>query len=206
MKRSVIFRVLFLLSISGFSQHKFTSYSAHRSITTAIRINNEIIAGRTAFFEKQSQEKPLMFQHTKLKIAGLNKVSNILSKYIETLQKEINTEQILYNMLAEDTYKKILFTSNNELSFKGRKLKLKIDDLYAFAVKINGHKLSQLDNFYKDYFKTDTIYYDFEENQLNYFEYHFTDRSNYGMMMALNCLLLEVKTFQLLYYGTVMSY
>ncbi|MCD8411358.1 hypothetical protein [Tenacibaculum finnmarkense] len=206
MKRSVIFRVLFLLSISGFSQHKFTSYSAHTSITTAIRINNEIIAGRTAFFEKQSQEKPLMFQHTKLKISGLNKVSNILSKYIETLQKEINTEQILYNMLAEDAYKKILFTSNNELSFKGRKLKLKIDDLYAFAVKINGHKLSQLDNFYKDYFKTDTIYYDFEENQLNYFEYHFTDRSNYGIMMALNCLLLEVKTFQLLYYGTVMSY
>ncbi len=198
--------MILFLPVVGFSQHKFTSYSAHRSITMAIRVNNEIIAGRTAFFEKQSEEKPLMFQHTKMKIAGLNKVSNILSKYIETLQKEINTEQILYNMLAEDTYKKMLFTSNNELSFKGRKLKLKIDDLYAFAVKINGHKLSQLDNFYKNHFKTDTIYYDFEENQLNYFEYHFTDKSNYGIMMALNYLLLEVKTFQLLYYGTVMSY
>ncbi|WBX68487.1 hypothetical protein PG910_10430 [Tenacibaculum dicentrarchi] len=49
--------MILFLPVVGFSQHKFTSYSAHTSITMAIRVNNEIIAGRTAFFEKQSEEK-----------------------------------------------------------------------------------------------------------------------------------------------------
>ena len=68
------------------------------------------------------------------------------------------------------------------------------------------HKLSQLDNFYNDHFKTDDVFYDFEENELDYFQYHFYDKSNYGIMMAMNCLLLDVKTFQLLFFGTVMRY
>ncbi|MEX6627111.1 hypothetical protein [Tenacibaculum salmonis] len=206
MKVRFLLIYMLFLAFNGFTQHKLTTYSAHKSITNAIRINNELIIGRTAFFEKQSEEKPLMFQNTKMKIAGINWLSNDLSKYIETLQKEINTEQILYDMLKDGVYQKELFTDNHTLSFKGKKLKSKIDNLYELAVKANIHKLSQLENFYKGHFKTDAVFYGFDENQLDYFQYHFSDTSNYGIMMALNCLLLDVKTFQLLYYGTVMSY
>lgn len=206
MKVCFVLLYMLLLTASGFAQHKFTTYTAHKSITNAIRINNELIIGRAVFFEKQAAEKPLMFQNTKMKIAEINWLSNNLSKYIETLQKEINTEEILYDMMAEGIYEKELFTKNHTLSFKGKKLKSKIDDLYAVAVKVNVHKLSQLENFYKAHFKTDAVFYDFDENKIDYFQYHFHDTSNYGIMMALHCLLLEIKTFQLLYYGTVMSY
>ena len=47
---------------------------------------------------------------------------------------------------------------------------------------------------------------DFDKNELNYFQYYFYDKSNYGIMMAMNCLLLDVKKFQLLFYSTVMRY
>ena len=71
---------------------------------------------------------------------------------------------------------------------------------------MNVHKLSQISNFADSHFKTSDVFYDFDENELNYFQHLFYDKSNYGIMMAMNCLILDVKTFQLLYYGTVMSY
>ncbi len=206
MKGKLILFFVFSVSFCGFSQHKFSTYFAHKSITEAVRVNNELITGRTSFFEKQAEEKPLMFQNTKTKIEELNRLSNNLSKYIEALQNEVNTEQVLYDMLGDDVYKDILFENSKDLGFKGGKLKTKIDSLYSHSVKINVHKLSQLENFYKGHFKTDVIFYDFDENELDYFGYHFYDKSNYGIMMAMNCLLLDVKTFQLLYFGTVMSY
>ncbi|WP_233861040.1 hypothetical protein [Tenacibaculum piscium] len=202
----IAFIFCFSSSLNGFSQHKFATYTAHQSITEAITLSDKMILGRTLFFEKQAQEKPLMFQHTSVKIGQLNRLSNNVSKYIEELQNQVNTEQILYEMLAENHYKNLLFANDKTLSFKGNQLKIKIDSLYNYAVKINGHQLSQLENFYKGHFKTDTIFYDFDEHELNYFEYLFFDTSNYGIMMAMNCLLLDVKTFQLLYFGTVMSY
>ncbi|WP_028890165.1 hypothetical protein [Tenacibaculum ovolyticum] len=206
MKGSFLFFTAIFLSFKGFTQYNFSTYTAHKSITEAIRVNNELIAGRTSFFEKQAAAKPLMFQNTKIKIQEFNRLSNSLSKYIETIQKEVNTEQVLYDMLGSDFYKKVLFNDSKNLSYKGRKLKRKIDSLYNHSVKINVHKLSQLENFYNDHFKTADVFYDFDENELDYFQYHFYDKSNYGIMMAMNCLLLDVKTFQLLYFGTVMSY
>ena len=206
MKNKLILLSLFLVSLQGFSQHKFLTYSAHKSITEAIRINNELIAGRTSFFEKQAEEKPLMFQKTKTRLVEFNRLSNNLSKYIEKLQKEANTEQVLYDLLVDDFYKNILFEKGEGLSYKGRRLKVKIDSLYNHAIKINVHKLSQLENFYNGHFKTNDVFYDYDGNEIDYFKYHFYDKSNYGIMMSMNCLLLDVKTFQLLYYGTVMSY
>ena len=206
MKNKLILLSLFLVSLQGFSQHKFLTYSAHKSITEAIRINNELIAGRTSFFEKQAEEKPLMFQKTKTRLVEFNRLSNNLSKYIEKLQKEANTEQVLYDLLVDDFYKNILFEKGERLSYKGRRLKVKIDSLYNHAIKINVHKLSQLENFYNGHFKTNDVFYDYDGNEIDYFKYHFYDKSNYGIMMSMNCLLLDVKTFQLLYYGTVMSY
>ncbi|PKH49264.1 hypothetical protein CXF68_00530 [Tenacibaculum sp. Bg11-29] len=206
MKGSFLFFAAIFLSFKSFTQHNFSTYVAHKSITEAIRVNNELIAGRTSFFEKQAAAKPLMFQSTKIKIQEFNRLSNNLSKYIEAIQKEVNTEQVLYEMLNRDFYKKVLFNDSKKLSYKGRKLKIKIDSLYNHSVKINVHKLSQLENFYNDHFKTGDIFYGFDENELDYFQYHFYDKSNYGIMMAMNCLLLDVKTFQLLYFGTVMSY
>ena len=206
MKDSLIFFTLLIISFTIYSQYKFSTYTAHKSITKAIRVNNELILGRTAFFEKQMEKKTLMFQATKIKIQEFNRLSNNLSKYIEKLQNEVNTEQVLYDILTNGFYNDILFKNNKNLTFKGQKLKVKIDSLYNHSIKINVHKLSQLENFYKEHFNTSEVYYDFDENQLNYFQYHFYDKSNYGIMMAMNCLLLDVKTFQLLYYGTVMSY
>ncbi|WP_271407081.1 hypothetical protein [Tenacibaculum soleae] len=188
------------------AQHKLSTYTAHKSITEAIRINTEVIAGRTSFFEKQAVKKPLMFQKTKIIVAEFNRLSNNVSKYIEEIQSKVNTEQVLYDMLTNGFYKNILFQSNNELTFKGDQLKIKIDSLYNYSIKMNVHKLSQISNFADSHFKTSDVFYDFDENELNYFQHLFYDKSNYGIMMSMNCLLLDVKTFQLLYYGTVMSY
>lgn len=206
MKGSLTFYFLFLVFFSGFSQHKFSTYSAHKSIMQSIHVSDELILGRISFFEKQAEEKPLMFQNTKNKISEFNRLSNNLSKFIITLQNEVNTEQILYDMLGDNHYRDVLFKEGNSLAFKGERLKVKIDSLYNHSVKINVHKLSQLEDFYKGHFKTDEIFYGFDENEIDYFEYLFYDKSNYGIMMAMNCLLLDVKTFQLLYFGTVMSY
>ncbi|WP_272151201.1 hypothetical protein [Tenacibaculum aiptasiae] len=206
MKNKFILMSLFLGTFYGFSQHKFSTYSAHKSITEAIRINSELIAGRTSFFEKQAEEKPLMFQKTKTRIEEFNRLSNNLSEYIERLQSEANTEQVLYDLLEDDHYKNILFRRGGALSFKGVRLKVKIDSLYNHSVKINVHKLSQLENFYNGHFKTNDVFYDHDGNEIDYFKYRFYDKTNYGIMMSMNCLLLDVKTFQLLYYGTIMSY
>jgi hypothetical protein len=92
MKGSFLFFVAIFLSFKGFTQYNFSTYAAHKSITEAIRVNNELIAGRTSFFEKQAAAKPLMFQSTKIKIQEFNRLSNNLSKYIEIIQKEVNTE------------------------------------------------------------------------------------------------------------------
>ena len=206
MKNKSVILVAFFISIYCVSQHKFTTYKAHESLNEVIRVNSEIIKGRTSFFEKQAEEKPLMFHKTKVRVEELNRLSNNLSSYIEEIQKEVNTESILYDLLDRDTYKNKIFKSDGNLTFKGQKLKVKIDSLYDCSVNINVHNLSQLENFYEDHFKTNGEFYDFDQNQINYFEHLFYDKSNYGMMMAMNYLLLDVKTFQLLYYGTVMSY
>lgn len=205
MKGKFVLLIIGLISLNCASQHKYKTFTAHKSIVDAIRINDEIIQGRTAFFEKQAEKKPLMFQKTKVRISELNRLSNNVSKYIESIQKEVNTEMILYELLAKNKYETTLFSAPGKLSSKGRKLKIKLDSLYNYSIKINVHQLSQLENFYNDKFKTAATYYEYEK-EINYFEYLFYDKSNYGMMMAMNCLLLDVKTFQLLYYGTVMSY
>jgi len=188
------------------AQQSHSSFSAHKSLADAIRINNEIIEGRTLFFEKQAEKKPLMFQKTKLRVSELNRLSNNLSKYIVELQSKVNTERVLYDLLESEHYKELLFSYDNALSYKGKKLKRKIDSLYNHALKINVHKLSQLENFYEARFNTEGDFFDSEQNKLNYFDYLFHDKSNYGIMMAMNYLLLDVKTFQLLYFGSVMSY
>ena len=206
MKNRLLFFTVFLMCVSIQAQYKLSTYTAHKSITEAIRINTEVIAGRTSFFEKQAAQKPLMFQKTKIILAEFNRLSNNVSKYIEEIQSKVNTEQVLYDMLTNGFYKNILFQSNNELTFKGDQLKIKIDSLYNYSIKMNVHKLSQISNFADSHFKTSNVFYDFDENELNYFQHLFYDKSNYGIMMAMNCLILDVKTFQLLYYGTVMSY
>ena len=147
-----------------------------------------------------------MFQKTRVRIGELNRLANNVSKYIEKIQKEVNTERVLYELLPKEFYNDLLFEPNGTLTSKAKRLKIKIDSLYNHAIRINVHQLSQLENFYEKRFKTDGDFYDFEENRLTFFEYLFYDKSNYGMMMAMNYLLLDVKTFQILYYGTVMSY
>ncbi|CAL2102698.1 GldM_N domain-containing protein [Tenacibaculum sp. 190130A14a] len=204
-KIGVIISVLFCF-FESFAQHNYTAYNAHVSIVDAIRVQSELIEGRTSFFEKQAAQKPLMFQKTKVRVGELNRLSNNLSKYIERIQKEVGTESILYDLLGKEAYKNSIFKSNGRLTYKGTKLKRKIDSLYDCSLKINVHKLSQLENFYEGRFNTHKEYFDFDQNKIDYFNHLFYDKSNYGMMMAMNYLLLDVKTFQLLYYGTVMSY
>lgn len=197
--------VLFCLC-EGFTQHSFSTYKGHESVVDAIRVQCELIEGRTSFFEKQAMNKPMMFQKTKVRVGELNRLSNNLSKYIERIQKEVGTENVLYDLLDKESYKSTLFKSNGSLTYKGTKLKRKIDSLYNCSKRVNVHKLSQLENFYEDRFNTSKEYFDFDQNKINYFNHLFYDKTNYGMMMAMNYLLLDVKTFQLLYYGTIMSY
>lgn len=203
-KKSIILAVF--LSVNSFAQHNFSTYYAHKSLERSIRVSNDVIEGRTAFFERQADEKPLMFQKTRVRIAELNRLSNNLSKFIVSTQEEVNSERVLYDLLEEGFYKKILFKNNGNLTPIGNKLKIKIDSLYSISAQVNVHRLSQLENFYEDHFKTNGEYYDHDGNKISYFEQLFYDKSNYGIMMSMNYLLLDVKTYQLLYYGTVMSY
>lgn len=206
MYKRVVVKIVLLINVVAYAQHEYTSNVAHESLKKAIYINHEIIEGRTAFFEKQADEKPLMFQKTRVLIGELNRLSNNLKKFINTTQEDVNTEQVIYNLLDDDFYSKLLFTSRGELTKKGKKLKTKLDSLYTYSLKINVHKLSQLENFSNDHFKTSNEYYDFNEKKLNFFDNLFYDKSNYGIMMSMYYLLLNVQTFQLLYYGTIMSY
>ena len=188
------------------AQHNHSTYSAHKSITEAINVSSNIIKARTLDFEKKAEDKPLMFFQVKQKIGELNRLSNNLSAYIETIQKEVDSERVLYELLDDDFYEKVMFTNRGDLSPKANKLKIKIDSLYDLSVKINVHGLTHLKDFANNHFKTNTDYYDADENKINYFNYLFYDKTNYGIMMTMNYLLLDVKTFQLLYFGTVMSY
>ncbi|WP_299837839.1 hypothetical protein [uncultured Tenacibaculum sp.] len=204
---SKLFFTLFMFSVSFLTaQHTYVTNRGHESLEKAIHISHELIEGRTAFFERQAEDKPLMFQKTRVLIGELNRLSNNVKSYIDTIQKEVNTEQIVYDLLSENFYKKVLFTDNGGLTKRGKRLKIKIDSLYDYSLKINVHRLSQLENFSKDHFKTSNVYYDFDENELSFFEHLFYDKTNYGIMMSMYYLTLDVQTFQLLYYGTVMSY
>ncbi|WP_170245918.1 hypothetical protein [Tenacibaculum adriaticum] len=200
---------LFFIVCASFNlnaQHNFSTYSAHHSIKEAINVSKDVIKARTLDFEKKAEDKPLMFFQVKQKIGELNRVSNNLSSYIEIIQKEVDSERVLYELLEDDFYEKVLFTNRGGLSLKGSQLKIKIDSLYQLSTKINVHGLTHLNDFADNHFKTNVDYYDGEENKIDYFNYLFYDKTNYGMMMAMNYLLLDVKTFQLLYFGTVMSY
>ncbi|WP_299673673.1 hypothetical protein [uncultured Tenacibaculum sp.] len=188
------------------AQHQYVTNKGHESLEKAIYVSHEMIEGRTAYFERQAEEKPLMFQKTRVLIGELNRLSNNVKSYIDTIQREVNTERVVYDLLEENFYKKILFTPQGKLTKRAKRLKIKIDSLYNFSLKVNVHRLSQLENFSKEHFKTDNEYYDFDENKLTFFEHLFYDKTNYGIMMSMYYLTLDVQTFQLLYYGTVMSY
>jgi len=142
----------------------------------------------------------------KHKIVELNNISNSLSNVISSMQKEVGSERVLYELLEDDFYEKILFTNSGNLTKKGQMLKVNIDALYQVTKKINVHGLTGLSDFADIHFNTAEVYYDAQEKKINYFEYLFFDTSNYGIMMTLNSILLDVKIFQLMYYRTVMSY
>lgn len=199
-----IFSLLF--SIPLLAQHKFSTYRAHHSLHEAITMSSEVIEGRTLDFEKKAEGKPLMFQSEKVKIGELNRIANNLSKFIEKTQEDVNSERVLYDLLDDYHYRDLFFDEYDQLTYKGDSLKTKIDSLYNYSLKINIHQLSQLENFSNNHFKTSADYYDDDGQKINFFNYVFSDKSNYGMMMAMNYLLLDVKTFQLLYFGTIMTY
>lgn len=188
------------------AQFSHSSNTAHISLLKAIEVNNNIVRERVENFEKKAQQKPLMFVNVKKKISELNRVSNNLVSYIKFLQGEVGLERVLYELVEDDYYNNILFTTDDALTTKGEKLKVKIDSLYQIGRKINIHALTHIDDFAKEHFDTDETYFDSYEKKINFFEHVFYDRSNYGLMMTMNYLLLDVKLFQLLYYRSVMSY
>ena len=207
MKTYFIALVLLLLGLNSMSaQYNYSTNTAHISVLKAIGVTNDVIKARTEDFEKKAALKPLFFLNTKTKIGELNRLSNNLSYYIEDLQKEANTERILFDLLEEDFYEKVLFDAEGSLNPKGKKLKVKIDSLYRVSKQINIHGLSQLSNFSDAHFNTTKDYADTYGKKLDYFENLFYDRSNYGIMMSMYFLLLDVKTFELLYFQTVMSF
>lgn len=206
MGQKITLIVFLFLSLIIKAQHQYITTKGHESLEKAIYVSHEMIEGRTAYFERQAEEKPLMFQKTRVLIGELNRLSNNVKSYIDTIQREVNTERVVYDLLEENFYKKLLFTHQGKLTKRAKLLKVKIDSLYNFSLKVNVHRLSQLENFSKEHFKTDNEYYDFEENKLTFFEHLFYDKTNYGIMMSMYYLTLDVQTFQLLYYGTVMSY
>ena len=206
--KTTLLSLLFLCLWTPFiqAQHDFYTHTAHASIIKAIEVTNDVIKARTKAFEKKALAKPLMFVNTKKKVSEVNRISNNLSYYIEAIQKQADTERVLHNMLDEDFYEKLLFDQRGNLNAKGEKLKIKVDSLYQIAHRVNIHDLTHLSDFANNHFKTDKDYYDNYDIKIDYFKYVFSDRSNYGIMMQLYCLLLDVKTFELLYFQTVMSF
>jgi len=188
------------------AQYNFSTKTAHNSIIRAVEVTNDVIKARSLDFEKKAEAKPLMFVNTKKKISELNRVANNLSYYIEILQEQADKERILEEFLEEGFYERLLFDARGNLNPNGRKLKLKIDSLYLVANRVNIHGLSHLSDFANNHFNTKKAYYDDYENSIDYFKHFFYDRSNYGMMMTMYCLLLDVKTFELLYFQTIMSF
>ncbi|MFD0993422.1 hypothetical protein [Tenacibaculum geojense] len=202
-KLVVCFLAFYICNVQ--SQYKYSSFNSHQSIKQAINVSSDVIKARTLDFEKKAEQKPLMFHQVKIKIGELNRLSNNVVSYVEKLQKEVDSQRILYELLDEDHYQKVLFTPLGHLTSKGKKLKIKIDSLHNYSAKINIHRLTHLDDFIENNFNTKADFYE-DETQINYFDHRFYDKTNYGIMMAMNYLLLDVKTFQLLYFGTVMSY
>ena len=188
------------------AQYNYSSSTAHISLAKAIKVNNDIIKERTANFEKKAANKPLMFVNVKKKISALNIEANNLSLYINKIQKEVNSERVLYELIEDDFYEKILFTSDGELSLKGKNLREKINSLYEVGKVVNVHELTGLTDFLEGHFNVKEVYYNAQEKEVDYFEYVFFDRSNYGIMMTMDYILLDVKLFQLMYFRTVMSY
>ncbi len=201
----MLFNFFLFTSLLTQAQYKYSSNTAHISIVQSIKLNNDIIKERTANFEKKVATKPLMFVNVKKKISALNYASNDLSAFIKEIQEEVNIDNILYELREEGFYENILF-KDDKLSERGKKLKMKIDNLYQISKAINVHGLTNLSDFAKEHFDTTEIYYDAYENKVSYFRHVFYDKTNYGIMMTMNYLLLEVKIFQLLYYRTVMAY
>jgi len=197
---------LFASLFTTYAQYNHSSNTAHISLKEAILLNNNIIRERTANFEKKAESKPLMFVAVKKNISALNNASNNLAAYIEELQKEVDSQRVLYELLQDDFYENILFKDPKELSEKGQKLKMFIDGLYHITKIVNIHKLTGLDDFANEHFNTKEVYYNIDEKKIDFFQHHFYDRTNYGIMMTMNYLLLDVKVFQLMYYRTVMSY
>lgn len=201
------FIVLFLFSnLSIQSQHSHTSNTAHISIINAINVHNNIIEERLENFEKKTESKPLMFVNVKRSISDLNYAANNLNLFITSMQDEIGSERILYQLLADDFYEKTLFNSAGGLSEKGKELKRRIMAFYQAGHKVNIHDLTGLSDFVNQHFNTNEAYYDGQENKIDYFDYLFYDRSNYGIMMTLYYLVSDIKVFQLLYYRSVMTY
>lgn len=198
--------VFLLLSFVVDAQYNFSSNTAHLSIIQSINVSNDVIKARTLEFEKKAENKPLMFLDLKQKMSELNKASNSVSDYIETVQKEVESERVLYELIEDDFYENLMFTADGALSDKGLILKVKVDSLFQLTKKINIHNLTHLDEFANIHFNTKEEYYDAQENKVDYFEHLFYDKTNYGIMMMMNYLMLDVKTFQLLYFGTIMSY
>ena len=202
------FLIVIVVSFSHvvLSQHNFSTYMGHESVLEAIAVTSDIIKERTADFEKKAEKKPLMFLQVKKKIGELNRVSNNLSRYITDLQSDVGKERILYELIEDDVYERMLFGYDGSFTPKLHLLKVKIDSLYMLSNAINVHQLTHLNDFSDHHFKTTVDFYDQDENKVDYFNYLFYDKSNYGIMMSMNYLLLDVKTFQLLYFRTVMAY
>lgn len=197
---------IFTLMYEVKAQNNFSSYQAHTSVQQAIGVTSDIIKGRTLFFEKQAEKKPLMFVKTKKSISDLNRIANSISRSIDSVQKVVNPERILLGLLDDNHYQNIFFDENGDLTIFGIELQDKVSALYKVNKKINVHKLTHLDDFMEKHFKVDNEYYNEEGDQIDYFHYMLHDKSNYGIMLSMNLLLLDVKTYQLLYYGTVMNY
>ncbi len=188
------------------AQHYFATNAAHQSVFRAIEVNEDVIKARSKDFEKKAEAKPLMFVNTKKKVSELNRLSNNLSEFIKKIHKEADTERVLHDLLEEGFYERLLFTPDGDLNANGQKLKIKIDSLYHVVRKINIHGLTHLNDFAEDHFNTSKAYFDEYENKISYFKYFFTDKTNYGMMMAMHYLLLDIKIFELLYFQTIMSF
>lgn len=204
-KKSMLFFFL-LCQISLMAQYTFSSHNAHNSVLQSINVYDNVIKARSLYFEKKSEEKPLLFLREQKSIAELNRVSNSVSDYIKKLKKEADTERVLYELIEEDFFNNLLFTSRGNLTSKGSVLKRKLDSLHHVNTKINLRGFTHLTQFSEEHFKTTADYFDENGDKVDYFNHVFYDKSNYGIMMSLNLLLLDVKTNQLLFFGTVMNY
>lgn len=201
-----IFFFLFLCKFTVHAQYNFSSPNAHNSIEQVIVVTDDIIKERTKDFEKKGDEKPLHFLREKKSVSQLNKISNSLSDYIKKLKKQVELEQVLYNLVDDNFFEDLLFDSQGFLTYQGDTLQIKLDSLYSVNKAINVRGFTHLKDFNENHFNTQIEYYNDKGDEVDFFNHFFYDKSNYGMLMSLNLLLLDVKTNQLLFFRTVMSY